>query len=233
MEYLTDDQVFRVKDLPEDQRPREKAQKQGIETLSDAELLALLLGSGTRRMNAVQLAVSLLKRYGDIFELSRQERQILQQNRGIGPAKAIHLLAAFEFARRINIHRVEGKIRISSPTDAFNHYRHRFAYLKNEVLTLLILNTRNEVTAVEEISSGLVNATAAHPREIFNKAVSHLATAIILVHNHPSQNPAPSKADIELTKKVADAGKILEIPLLDHVIITLNEYYSLKSEGDF
>ena len=231
MDYLNPQNYFRVKDLPEDQRPREKARKHGISILSDGELIALVLGTGTGRKNAVMLGNELIEKNNSLFELSRKKWKLLTKLNGIGNAKAIKLEAVFEISRRINSHRKDRKYKINGPDDVFTYFRHKLAHYEKEILMVAILNTRNEIITVEEVSRGIVNSTAAHPREIFNKAIENLGTGIILIHNHPSQDSAPSTADKNLTSRVFEAGKIIDIPLLDHVIITMDSYYSFKNEG--
>ena len=231
MEYSEPQNYFRVKDLPEDQRPREKAIRHGISILSDGELIALLLGTGTGKKNAVDLGNELIHTNKNLFELSRKSWKNLTKLNGIGSAKAVKLEAVFEISRRINSHSNGKRTKISGPDDVFSNFRHKIAHYEKEILNVVVLNTRNEIICVEEISRGIVNSTAAHPREIFNKAIENLGTSIVLLHNHPSQDPSPSAADKSLTARVYDAGKILDIPLLDHVIITMDSYYSFKNEG--
>lgn len=223
--------IYRVKDLPADERPREKAIQFGVETLSNSELIAILLGTGGSGRNAIELGRHLLKKHDHLFALSKTHWRMLAHEPGIGTAKAIRLSATFELARRLNSLSTPEKHKFNAPEVIFNAYRHRLASLDQEVLFVLVLNTKNELLALEEVSRGVVNSAIAHPREIYHAAIRHLGTGIILMHNHPSQSTAPSQADRELTKIVSDAGRLLNIPLVDHVIIALNGYFSFKEEG--
>lgn len=231
MDYTQSKQYFRLKDLPEDQRPREKVVNHGVGTLSDGELLALIIAVGSGKKNAVMLGNEIITQNKNLFELSRKGWKHLAKTRGIGLAKAIKLEAVFELSRRINARQIEKKERINGPADVFRLFRHKVSHLKQEILQVIVLNSRNEIIAVEEISRGLVNSTSAHPREIFNRALENLGVGIILLHNHPTQNSSPSEADKSLTKRILEAGKILDIPLLDHVIVTKESYFSFKDEG--
>jgi DNA repair protein RadC len=231
MKYLGTNRPLRVKDYPADQRPREKALQHGIATLSDGELLALLIGSGTRQKNAVDLGNLLLQQAGDLFSLSRRSWEDMRGIGGIGPATGVRIEAAFELARRINRGQLPERQRIRGPEDVFRFYAPVMAHLEKESLRVLLLNTRNEVIKMVEVSRGLVNSTVAHPREIFQPAIQALATGIILMHNHPSQDVTPSAADKQLTQKVAAAGELIDIPLLDHLILARDSYYSFQGEG--
>ncbi|MCX8010641.1 MAG: DNA repair protein RadC [Ignavibacteria bacterium] len=219
---------MKVKDLPIDDRPREKLELYGAQNLSDAELVAILLRTGTKNKSALTLAQEILNKVGGLKSLIRISKEELQSNfKGIGKTKAITLMAAFELVKRFSkVDLKYEKIKIKGPEEVFKIFHSELSYLEVEKLFILALNSDNSVKKKIEISSGLLNSSLAAPREIFKVAVDVRAASIILVHNHPSGNPEPSKDDIEVTKKVVEAGKIFEIPVLDHIIIAGNTYTS-------
>lgn len=222
-----------IKELPQEERPREKMLTKGAEALSNAELLAILLRSGTKNDSVLRVAERLLKKYeelgiGALASLSPQE---LSKINGIGPVKAVTIVAAFELGKRLNGLSSCEKPVIRAPSDAANLLMARLRYEAREHFMILLLSTKNHVLAIPTISIGSLNASIVHPRELFREAINHSAAAVILVHNHPSGDPTPSQEDIMITRKMIDAGKILEIHVLDHVIIGDNKYVSLKEKG--
>ena len=221
-----------IRSWAEDDRPREKLLAKGRSVLSDAELIAILFGSGSRNETAVDLAKRVLSsKSNNLDELGRMSVKDLMQFKGIGEAKAISLIAALELGRRRKATEPLKRPRISGSQDAFAEIYPVMADLPHEEFWLVLLNRANEVITKKNLSKGGVSGTVVDAKIIFKMATEHLAGAIILVHNHPSGNLRPSQADINLTNKLKEAGNILEIPVLDHLIIGHGKYYSFKDEG--
>lgn len=215
---------------PED-RPREKLELRGAGALTDAELLAILLRSGTREENAVVLAGRLLREVGSIDRIERASTAQLAKIRGIGEVKAITIKAALELARRLRaIDPIKGD-RISSAKDVFEILRNRFIGMKKEEFVLLTLSTKNVVMRIVTVSSGTLNQSLVHPREAFIEAVRDSAAAVVFAHNHPSGDPAPSRDDQVITDRLVKAGEIMGVRVLDHVIIGSEEYFSFADSG--
>jgi len=215
----------KLKDLSESDRPREKLQAKGPDALSDIELLAILLGSGTKDSDVLTVAGLILKVIdGRNNKLSLEE---LQEIEGVGPAKASLIAAALEFARRRI--RPEG-LRISFPPDVLPLIRH-FADRRQEHFICVSLNGANEVISTRVVSVGLVNKTQVHPREVFADPITDRASAVIVAHNHPSGTLEPSKEDIEITGQLKSAGEILGIRLVDHIVFNQKGYYSFLEKG--
>ncbi|MBM4176282.1 MAG: JAB domain-containing protein [Ignavibacteria bacterium] len=219
---------MKVKDLPIDDRPREKLELYGAQNLSDVDLIAILIRSGMKNKSAVSLAREIIKEAGDLKSIMKMSQDELHSKfKGIGKTKAITLMAAFEIAKRIAKSDLKEKqIKIESPKDVFDIFNQELSHLDVEKFYLLILNSSNYVKKKIEISSGTLNASLISPREIFKPAIDSKAANIILVHNHPSGNVEPSREDINVTKQIVEAGKILEIPVLDHIIIANNQFTS-------
>lgn len=216
----------------EEDRPREKMLLKGREALSDAELLAILLGSGTRGISAVDLAREILKSvHNNLHELGRRSIHDLKQFKGMGEAKAITIAAALELGRRRQVADLRERPSITCSRDAYHFIAPLIADLPHEEFWLLMLNRRNEVIRHERISSGGMHTTTVDPKILFQKALMAQAAAIIAVHNHPSGSPKPSQQDIELTQRLRAAGKALQLPLLDHIIVGERAYYSFADEG--
>ncbi|MEM7370073.1 MAG: DNA repair protein RadC [Bacteroidota bacterium] len=211
-------------------RPREKLLQRGINALTDAELIAILLGSGTRECSAIELARQLLDDKGGLAKLAKCSVPELTQLKGIGNAKAISLVAAFELGRRKQLDR-EDTVRIQSSADVASYMRPRMADLDHEVFHVIFLNRNNEIKSDKQLFSGGVSSTIIDPRIVFREAVNQLVSGIILVHNHPSGNLMPSEADMRITRKLVSGGKIMDIRVLDHLIISSRGYYSFADEG--
>jgi len=220
-----------MKDLPEELRPRERLQRHGAETLSEAELLAILLRTGTSRASALDLAGELLARFEGLRGLLAAGTDELAAVRGMGPAKAAQVKAALELGRRLAASRQGARPTVRTPDDAAAVVMEEFRHQDREHFAVLVLNTKNQVLAVERVAVGTLNSTTVHPREVFKCAVRRSAAALILVHNHPSGDPTPSRQDLDLTRRLAEAGEIMGIAILDHLIIGDNRYTSLKAEG--
>lgn len=225
-------QPLNIKTWAEEDRPREKLLLKGKAALSDAELIAILIGSGTTKLTAVDVGKIILSAVGnDLNELARLSVKDLTKHPGIGEAKAISIVSALELGRRRKETAVAAKTRITCSTDIYNYIKPQLLDLPHEEFWVILLNRANVVMKKESISSGGVAGTVADPKIIFKKALEQLASSIILVHNHPSGNTKPSAADIALTKKMKEAGQFLDLPILDHIIFTDNDYYSFADEG--
>jgi len=222
----------KIKDFPESERPRERLLKQGVSSLSDSELLAVILRTGTYRENVIELARELLRKF-NLKTLSRANISKLQKMFGIGEAKACQIAACFELGRRLFSFKEEKKQRIDKPKDVFRLLSSKLNGLKQEQLIGIYLNSRRKIIKEEVIFSGSLNENIINSREIFSIAINEGAAALILVHNHPSGDPKPSSEDIKITKEIKEAGKLLDIQLLDHIIIGEKNYFSMKEKGFF
>ena len=221
-----------IKSWAEDDRPREKMRLKGRLALSDAELIAILIGSGSRELSAVQLSQSILaKANNNLNHLSRFSIDDLMQFKGIGEAKAVSIFSAFELARRKSATEKDERTKIKSSKDAFNELTGAFQDLPHEEFYILLLNRANEVIGKEQISKGGVAGTVADGKIIFSHALSKKASAIILAHNHPSGSLKPSEADLRLTKQLTSFGKYIDLDILDHLIFSDNNYFSFADEG--
>jgi len=215
---------MRIKDFPNSSKPREKFLKKGPEYLSDAELFAIILRTGTKKENVVDMSNRLIKKYGlnKLFECSLKE---LQKINGIGPSKAMQLLSIAEIIKRNSNSKLSGK-KISSAKDVFNYFYEKLKNEKQENFFILILNSHNLVIHEELITKGILDSAILHPREVFKPAIKNSASKIVLVHNHPSGNPNPSEEDLNITEILIESGNLLGIKVLDHVIVTKNGYWS-------
>lgn len=223
-----------IKEMPESERPREKLFSRGVSALSNTELVALLIGGGTRELSAIELAARIISSDpSGILFLGSASPEELRAIPGIGPARASVLIAAAELGRRVMTAPRRRKIRASSPDETAMLFMEDMRYFRKEHFRVLLLNVKNEIITSEDISIGSISSSEAHPREVFASAVKRGAAGMILVHNHPSGNPQPSQADIDLTVRLDEAGKIMGIRILDHIIIGDGVYVSMKSEGLF
>ena len=218
----------------EDDRPREKMLLKGNGALSDAELIAILIGSGTVDLSAVDVAKLILqKANNNLNELARLSLKDLMKVKGIGEAKAISIAAALELGRRRKDAEAVRRPKITCSRDAYDQIKPYLWDVPHEEFWILLLSRSNEVIRPVQISQGGVSGTVADPKLIFKHAIEHLASALILVHNHPSGNLTPSQADKDLTKRLKEAGKLLDTPVLDHLIFTDTNYFSFADEGLF
>lgn len=216
---------------PSRELPRERLVQYGAEALSNAELLAILLRTGTKQLSALGLADMLLQKYGQLqhlFDLSVEE---LTHVKGIGQAKAISLLASAEISKRLAKSKLGDVVIVRTPEDAAQYVMEDLRYQKKEYFVALFLNTKNHITGKETLSIGTLNASLVHPREVFRAAIRHSSASIICLHNHPSGDPTPSTEDITITKRLAEAGNLIGIDVLDHIIIGDGRYISLKEQG--
>lgn len=221
-----------IKQWAEDDRPREKLLMKGRLSMSDAELLAILIGSGTRDETALDIAKRILSEVGDnLGELARKGISDLMKIRGIGPARAIQITAALELGKRRNESEVLVKEKISCSRDAFEVLKSAMGDQPYEEFWILILNKANRVIRKCCISEGGISGTVVDPKKIFKIALDHHASSIILGHNHPSGNIQPSEADQKITRKIRDSGTMLDIAVLDHIIVGDGVYYSFADEG--
>lgn len=217
---------MRIKDISKENRPMERLEKNGATILSDAELLAVLLKTGTKKENVIDMSNRLLSKYS-INKLSKCSLKELQEIPGIGKVKASQILALFEFNKRYNIVKSNGNP-IKSAKDVFDYCHPKLNGEDKEHFMILHLDSKNKIIKDEIISIGTLNSSIIHPREVFKSAIKESANSIILVHNHPSGDPKPSKADEEITELLFKSGDLLSIKVLDHVIIGNEGYYSFK-----
>ncbi len=222
-----------LKELPPSERPRERLLASGSRGLSDAELLAILLGGGSRQESALGLAQRLLATFGSLHRLAQAGTSEIEAAKGIGKARVAQLKAAFEIGRRLATEAIPAGMAVKSSQQAFRHFHERLKDLKKEVFICLLLDTKHNVIREEEISVGSLSESIVHPREVFKQAIAESAAAVVFIHNHPSGNPEPSAHDKRLTKRLRDAGDLVGIRVLDHIIIGRDCFYSFtEHEAD-
>ncbi|HEY4282262.1 MAG TPA: DNA repair protein RadC [Chthoniobacterales bacterium] len=224
-----------IREMPADERPREKLLAHGVNALSDAELIGILLRTGRVGANVVDVARELIQKYGSLRELSRCSVHELSQISGIKKDKAAHVAAAFGLGERL-AREILGKEKLDSPDLVYRLLAPEMRQLRKESLRVVLLDTRYRLMRVEQVSQGSVNESIAHPRDIFHPAVAAEAYAVIVVHNHPSGDASPSQTDHSLTRRLAEAAELLQIKLLDHIIIGAPAegspgYFSFKEAG--
>jgi DNA repair protein RadC len=220
-----------LRDVPHDERPRERMQQFGAQALSNAELLAILLRTGTFAESAVRLAQKILIEAGSLRNLVDMSKDQLMTIKGIGPAKALQIQASIELGRRLARTSMSDTITIRSPQDVSTYLMEDLRYLQKEHFVCLFLNTKNHVIGQETLSMGSLNASIVHPREVFRAAIKRSSASIICVHNHPSGDPTPSPEDIQMTARLVEAGQIIGIEVLDHIILGDQNFVSLKEKG--
>ena len=221
---------MRIQDIPKEGRPRERFLKKGPESLSDAELFAIILRTGTIGENVVDISNRLIQEYGldNLFECSLKE---LEKIKGIGPGKAMQILAMAELGKRYNeLKKTKNnkKNRISCAKDVFDYFNEKLKNEKQEHFYVLMLNSQNYIIKEQLITKGILDASIIHPREIFKPAIKNSAAKIILIHNHPSGDPNPSEEDLEVTEKLVEAGKQIDINILDHIIIGRDDWWEWR-----
>ncbi|MCY6485072.1 DNA repair protein RadC [Clostridium aestuarii] len=222
--------TFRIMDLPKNERPRERLLRYGGDNLSNSELLAIILRTGTSKENVLNLSTRILKESGGLNELLSSNAEEFMSLNGIGPAKAAQLLAVSELFKRFKAFKSGEFYAIKQPKDAVNLVMEEMRYLKEEHLRVIMLNTKNRVTCIKDVSIGTLNSSIVHPREIFSEAIKKNSAAIIICHNHPSGDPTPSSEDINVTYRLKECSELLGIGLLDHLIIGNGIYVSLKEK---
>ncbi len=224
---------FTLHDLPQEERPRERLKKVGVDNLSLAELLALVIEKGRKGENVLTIAQNLISHFGNLENIKEASVEELQQVKGIGFATACKLKAAFKLGEKAQVQNqiMQNDQKIKSAKDVFNLLKNNLGNKKKEHFKVLSLDSRNQLISVDDVSIGTINANLVHPREVFKTAIQHLAVSIIIVHNHPSGDPEPSEDDIEITKRITEAGKIIGIDILDHIIIAKTKFFSFKDEN--
>ena len=220
-----------MKELPADERPREKMKERGAQALGNSELLAILLRTGNFQESALRIAENLLDRQGGLAGFGNATLEDFEQVKGVGEAKAITVMAAIELGRRVTTLAPAARAVIRTPDDVAALLMPRFRYETKESFIAILLSTKNHVLKTPVISIGSLNASIVHPRELFREAINASAAAVILAHNHPSGDPAPSPEDVSLTRKLVDAGKLLDIPVLDHIVLGDGKYISLREKN--
>jgi len=223
---------FTIHDLPLSERPRERLSKLGSEALSSQEILALILGRGIKGESVIVTAQRLLSKFGNLKNLASASIEELTQIKGIGPAKAAQIKATFELGKRLENSSSEAtKITVKSPEDVVKTARNLLKGKKKEHFLVLCLDTRNHLININKVSIGSLDCSIVHPREVFKDAISSSAASVIFIHNHPSGDPTPSEDDIKMTKRLIEAGEIIGIEVLDHIIICDSEHLSMKAKS--
>ncbi len=223
--------MYRITDLHETERPRERLAAQGAQALSNAELLAILLRVGVQGENAVQMGQRLLQDMGGLSGLHRATFDEVCQQKGIGPAKAAQIKAAIELGRRLAASQPQERPQITSPADAAALVQYEMSALEQEELRVFLLDTRNRVLDIRTVYRGSLNSSQVRVGELFRDAIRKNAAAIIVAHNHPSGDPTPSPDDVAVTRAIVEAGKLLDISVLDHLVIGQGRFVSLKERG--
>ncbi len=222
---------YKISRWPEKERPRERLLQQGPQHLTEAELLGILLGKGTKSKTAIDLGRELLERYESLENLFSRSPSELMKVKGIGSAKAATLFAAFQLVRRIQSQKKRASPAFKRSSDVRDHYLPLMKDLRKEVFKVLLLNRSNRLIKDVTISEGTLDASIVHPRDVFREALLESAAGVILIHNHPSGNPAPSEEDLRITKQLAEAGRVMGIKVYDHIILAGDEFRSLAEEG--
>jgi DNA repair protein RadC len=222
---------YSIWDLPEDERPRERLNRFGPESMSTAELIAILIGNGTKGHPVLQLSHEIMAHFGSLQGLADATVAELCQIKGLGMAKAIQLKAAFNLGARLSKQVLSPKYRIENPIHAYHLVKDTLGREKRECFVVLLLDTKGYVITQEVISIGTLSETLIHPREVFYPAIRHKAASLILIHNHPSGDLTPSKEDYDITELLIKTGSLMSIPVHDHLIISVNEFISLRQKG--
>jgi len=223
--------IYRITDLHETERPRERLKSLGPQALTNAELIAILLRIGVRGENAVQVGQRLLQSFGGLGGLHRAPFEELVGQHGVGEAKAAQIKAAIELGRRLTLEAPEERPTINSPADAAALVQYEMSALEQEHLRVLLLDTKNHVLDIVEVYRGSVNMSQVRVGEVFKAAIRRNATAVIVIHNHPSGDPTPSPDDAAVTRAIVQAGKLLDVEVLDHLVIGQGRWVSLKERG--
>ncbi|WP_306798663.1 RadC family protein [Oceanobacillus saliphilus] len=220
-----------IKDVPKEDRPRERLMKLGPGHLSNQEILAILIGSGTKEESVMSVANRILMHFEGLKLLREATIEELISIKGIGTAKGLVILSAIELGKRMNEYKPNDKYVIRSPDDGADYIMEEMRNLTQEHFVVLFLNTKNQIIHRQTIFIGSLNASIVHPREVYREAIKRSAASIIVAHNHPSGDPAPSQEDIHVTRRLVESGKLIGIELLDHIIIGDRKFVSLKEKG--
>lgn len=222
---------FTIKELPETERPREKLYKNGAEALSNEELLAIIIRTGSRKESALELSKRVISKdnRGLVYLMDTTMQELMEIN-GIGECKASQILAAIEIGKRINHQAALERFKVNNPASVADVFMDDMRYLQREHFRIVLLDTKNQIIALEEISIGTLNASIVHPRDVFKVAIKRNSNSIILIHNHPSGDPTPSKEDINITNRLIDVGELVGIRVLDHIIIGDKRHISFKKD---
>lgn len=222
---------YSIDQLPLEERPRERLMSAGAESLSTAELVAIILGSGSKEKSVLELAHELIARFGGVRQLADATLAELMEIKGMGSVKALQLKAALNLGMRVSKQAVQSKYRIDHPLHAYNLLKDELQFEKRERFIVILQDIKGGVICHEMVSVGTLSQTLVHPREVFYPAIRHKAASVIVAHNHPSGDPTPSTQDLALTQTLVDAGRLISIPLQDHLIIGDNRYISLRQLG--
>lgn len=221
-----------LKNLPIDERPREKMIRFGAASLSNSELFAIILRTGTKEKSALSIGMDISKHcMNDFNEFTELTLEELCQINGIGESKACQIMASVELGKRVHTRGIKRKSKLSNPTEVVDFFKAELSNLKVEKFIGVFLNTKSEIINWEVISVGSLNASIVHPREVFSRAIKRSAASILVLHNHPSGHVSPSKEDLLITERLSEVGNVMGIPLLDHIIIGHEDYYSFKEEN--
>lgn len=226
-----EDKALMIRDVPEEERPRERVKQYGVESLSNTELIAILLRTGVRGHSVLSVAQSILNRAGNLRSLLAMNLEELRGIKGVGEAKAIQVIAGLELGRRLARSTLLERVKVDSPKAAADYMMDQMRYLHQEHFVALYLNTKNHIIGQETIFVGTLNSSLVHPREVFREGIRRSAASIILLHNHPSGDPQPSKEDLDVTQRLVECGRLLGIEVLDHLVIGDGIYVSLKEKG--
>ncbi len=225
------EQKYSILHMPEEERPRERLVRRGSEALSSAELIAIILGNGTKEVPVMQLAQAVLARFGTLRQLAEATIDELLQIKGIGMAKAIQLKASFSLGARASHQVAAPRYKIDNPIHAYHLIKEELIKEKRELFLVILLDVKSVLITHQIVSIGSLSNTLVHPREVFYPAIRHKASSMILAHNHPSGDPTPSKEDYEITKTLIETGKIVGISVVDHLIVSQEGYISLRQQG--
>lgn len=223
--------TYTIHDLPREDRPRERLQEVGVDNLSIQELLTLIIERGQKGRNALTIAQNLLAHFGNLAKIKEASIEELQEVKGIGFATACKLKASFKLGEKAQNHHKRYGQKIETPEDIYNLLKNNLHDKKKEHFKLLSLTSRNRLIAVDNISSGSLNSNIVHPREVFASAIANRAAQVVLAHNHPSGDPEPSADDLKITKRLVEAGKILGIEVVDHIIVAQDKHFSFAKNN--
>lgn len=221
----------KIKEMPESERPRERLLNFGASTLSEAQLLAIIIRTGSGNKNALSLAMELLNKFGSLKAIDRASINELKSLKGLGKAKIAQIKASLELGKRLFSEKSDYHIGFNKSIEVFQYLQSKLKGLKQEKFISLILDVKNRLIKEQEVTTGILNESLIHPREAFREAIKEAGASVIFVHNHPSGDPEPSQKDIEITERLAKTGEIIGIKVLDHIIIAENSFISIKDRG--